>query len=172
MREKMPKSLLFLVIGLLVRALGLPSGAPPETCLDLKPRHPGSSLQSSYPPYEVLPAGGQGRVRLILGSPEGLAYEGFMILARDIDTGEYVGEFANLPDSARIVECTQGVKVFSITILISATFAQDYSTYWVGVESPRVVIDKRSIKLLTPATPIPTFRTTTPPYYSRTVSYA
>ncbi|XP_011637244.1 putative ferric-chelate reductase 1 homolog [Pogonomyrmex barbatus] len=190
----MPKSLLFLVIGLLVRVLGLPSGAPPETCLDLKPRHPGSSLQSSYPPYQVLPAGGQGRVRLILGSPEGLAYEGFMILARDVDTGEYVGEFANLPDSARIVECTQGVKNgvthtntnkkhnlefdweipvdYEGTIIFNATFAQDYSTYWVGVESPKVVIDKRSIKLLTPATPIPTFRTTTPPYYSRTVSYA
>lgn len=112
----MPKTLLFLVIGLLVRVLGLPNGAPPQTCFDLTPRHPGTSPQSSHPPYQVLPAGGQGRVRLVLGSPEGLAYEGFMIFARDIDTGEYVGEFGNLPESAKTVECIQGVKVFFSTV--------------------------------------------------------
>lgn len=102
---------MYLAIGVFAKVLGLPTGAPPETCLDLTPRHPGSSLQTSYPPYQVLPAAGQGRVRLILGSPQGFAYEGFMIFARDIDTGDYVGEFANLPDSARFVECTRGVKV-------------------------------------------------------------
>lgn len=75
------------------------------------PHHPGSKNQTYPPPYQVLPAAGQGRVRLILGSPQGLAYEGFMILARDAETGEFVGEFANLPDSARTIECTQGVKV-------------------------------------------------------------
>lgn len=115
----MPRMLLFLAIGLLARVSGLPSGAPQETCSDLMPRHPGSSLQSSYPPYQVLLAAGQGRVRLILGSEHGLAYEGFMILARDIDTGEFVGEFTNLPDSARSVECTQGVKVLRDVILLS-----------------------------------------------------
>lgn len=194
MRTEMLKTLLFLVIGLLVKVLGLPTGAPSQTCYDLMPRHPGTTLQSSYPPYQLLPAAGQGRVRLILGSPEGLAYEGFMILARDIDTGEYVGEFINLPDSAKIVECTQGVKNgvthtntnkkqnlefdwevpvdYEGTIIFNSTFAQDYSTYWVGVESPRVTVDKRSIRVSTPPTPITTFRTTTPPYYSHTVSYA
>lgn len=115
----MPKTLLFLVIGLLVKVLGLPNGAPSQACFDLTPRHAGSSgIQSSYPPYQVLPAAGQGRVRLILGSPEGLAYEGFMIVARDIDTGEYVGEFVNLPDSAKIVECARGVKVLSAPYIV------------------------------------------------------
>lgn len=95
-----------------MRAFGLPNGAPPGSCEDLMPRHPGSSHQETYPPpYQVLPAAGQGRVRLILGSPHGLAYEGFMILARDSQTGEFVGEFANLPDLAKIVECTPDVKV-------------------------------------------------------------
>lgn len=102
---------LFLSV-LSLRTLGLPTGAPPDSCKDLMPRHPGSTKQETYPPpYQVLPAAGQGRVRLILGSPHGLAYEGFMILAHDSETGEFVGEFANLPDSARIVECTQGIKV-------------------------------------------------------------
>lgn len=107
----MPGMLLFLAIGLLARVSGLPLGAPRETCSDLTPRHKNTSPQTSYPPYQVLPAAGQGRVRLILGSPEGLAYQGFMILARDIDTGEFVGKFTSLPDSAKIVECTLGAKV-------------------------------------------------------------
>lgn len=118
------KTLLFLVIGLLVRILGLPTGAPSQTCYDLAPRHPGSSQQLSYPPYQLLPAAGQGRVRLILGSPEGLAYEGFMIYARDIDTGEFVGEFVNLPDSAKIVECIQGVKVLPAPYYFNLPFLQ------------------------------------------------
>lgn len=108
----MPWILLFLAIGLLARVSGLSDGAPQETCSNLTPHHRSTSPQTSYPPYQVLPATGQGRVRLILGSPEGLAYKGFLILARDIDTGEFVGEFTNLPDSAKIVECIQGVKVF------------------------------------------------------------
>jgi hypothetical protein len=83
------------------------------------PRHPDTSLQSSNPPYQVLPAAGQGRVRLILGSPQGLPYQGFLILARDIETGDYVGEFTNLPDSAKIVECTEGIKVLSDITSIS-----------------------------------------------------
>ncbi|KAL0118629.1 hypothetical protein PUN28_009358 [Cardiocondyla obscurior] len=193
-RNEMLKTLLCLVIGLHLRVLGLPNGAPSETCFNLMPRHPGSSLQSSYPPYQLLPAAGQGRVRLILGSPEGNGYQGFMVVARDIHTGEYVGEFVNLPPTARIVECTPNVKNgvthtntdakhnlefdwevpidYEGTIIFNSTVAQDYSTYWVGVESPTVIVDKRSIRVSTPPTPMTTFRTTTPPYYSRTVSYA
>lgn len=108
---EMLRILLFLSVGVVAKVFGLPDGAPQSSCLDLTPRHPKTFPQPSFPPYQVLPAAGQGRVRLILGSPQGLAYEGFLIFARDIDTGEYVGEFTNLPDSARIVECTPGVKV-------------------------------------------------------------
>lgn len=108
----MKETLVIFLSVLFARTLGLPGGAPPDSCEDLTPRHPGTTKQNAHPaPYQVLPAAGQGRVRLILGSPHGLAYEGFMIVARDADTGEFVGEFANLPDSARSVECTQGVKV-------------------------------------------------------------
>ncbi|XP_012137396.1 putative ferric-chelate reductase 1 homolog isoform X2 [Megachile rotundata] len=190
----MKGTLIIFVSVLCARTFGLPGGAPPGSCGDLTPHHPGTSKQDAHPaPYQVLPAAGQGRVRLILGSPEGLAYEGFMIVARDADTGEFVGEFANLPDSARTIECAQGIKNavthtntskkhnlefdweapvdYEGTIVFNSTFAQDYSTYWVGVESPRVNVRKRSIDVLTSSTPITTLRTTTPPYYSPTVDY-
>ncbi|XP_043583133.1 putative ferric-chelate reductase 1 homolog isoform X1 [Bombus pyrosoma] len=194
MKHLMKGTFVIFLSVLSLRTLGLPTGAPPDSCKDLMPRHPGSTKQETYPPpYQVLPAAGQGRVRLILGSPHGLAYEGFMILAHDSETGEFVGEFANLPDSARIVECTQGIKNavthtnvskkhnlefdweapvnYEGTIVFKSTFAQDYSTYWVGVESPPVNVRKRSIDVLTSSTPISTLRTTTPPYYSPTVDY-
>lgn len=126
---EMPRILLFLAIGLLTRVSGLPNGAPPKTCSNLTPHHENTSPQTSYPPYQVLPAAGQGRVRLILGSPEGLAYQGFMILARDIDTGEFVGEFTNLPDSAKIVECIQGVKVFDVTLIFMILFYLHFKSF-------------------------------------------
>ncbi|KAI4503757.1 hypothetical protein M0802_001160 [Mischocyttarus mexicanus] len=168
---------------------GFSSGAPPKTCIDLTPRHSGGRIQTSYPPYQVLPAAGQGRVRLILGSPQGLAYEGFFILAKDIDSGELIGEFSNLPETAKFVECTPGVNnavthtskekkhnlefdwiappQYEGTIIFNSTFAQDYATYWVGVESPKVTVLKRSIDVLTSSTlsSSTTLRTTTPPYY-------
>ncbi|XP_043793259.1 putative ferric-chelate reductase 1 homolog isoform X1 [Apis laboriosa] len=194
MKYLMKGTILIFLSVLSMRTMGLPNGAPVDSCEDLLPRHPGVTKQETQPPpYQVLPAAGQGRVRLILGSPHGLAYEGFMIVARDSETGEFVGEFANLPDSAKIVECTPGVKNavthtntskkhnlefdweapvdYEGTIVFKSTIAQDYSTYWVGVESPQVNVRKRSIDVLTSSTSITTLRTTTPPYYSPTVDY-
>ncbi|XP_012256779.2 putative ferric-chelate reductase 1 homolog [Athalia rosae] len=180
---------LVLVLGLIFcGGDGLPTGAPPETCRDLTPVHPGGFIQDSPPPYQVLPAAGQGRVRLILGSPQGLAYEGFMLVARDIDTGKFVGEFVGLPDGTHAIECDQGMKSgithsdtdpkqnlefdweapedYIGTIIFNSTFAQDYQTYWVGVESPRVSVLRRSIDVKTVATPAPAPRTTTPPVWN------
>ncbi|XP_014210218.1 putative ferric-chelate reductase 1 homolog [Copidosoma floridanum] len=90
---------------------GSPSGAPLSTCDTMTPLHKDKLPQESNAPYQLLPSRGQGRIRLILGSPEGYGYEGFIVLARDIATGELVGEFSNLPDdSARHLECTTGLK--------------------------------------------------------------
>jgi hypothetical protein len=89
-----------------------PTGAPLSTCATLMPMHGDKVPQTSNPPYQLLPSKGQGRIRLIVGSPEGDGYEGFIILARDVETGELVGEFNNLPEaSARHLECTPGLKV-------------------------------------------------------------
>ena len=101
---------------LTTRVLGYSSGAPPKTCFTLVPGHPETHRQNSPPPYQVLPSAGQGRVRLILGSPEGLPYQGFMILARDVSTGEYVGEFTSIPPLTKHVECIEGLKVSELII--------------------------------------------------------
>lgn len=94
------------------RVTGSPGGAPLSTCNTLMPIHADKHPQSSSPPYQLLPSKGQGRIRLIMGSPEGEGFEGFLILARDVDTGELVGEFNNLPEtSARHLECSAGLKV-------------------------------------------------------------
>ncbi|CAB0030082.1 unnamed protein product [Trichogramma brassicae] len=91
-----------------VGVLGFGSGAPPTACDLMIPRHKNHLPQTSLPPYQLLAARGQGRVRLIIGSPDGSGYHGFFVTARDIDTGEYVGEFNNLPESqAKHVECVQ-----------------------------------------------------------------
>lgn len=47
----------------------------------------------------------------------------------------------------------------------SATIAQDYSTFWVGVESAPVELSKRSIDPFQPSNFPTRPRTTTPPYY-------
>ena len=94
------------------RVQGSPGGAPLSTCTTLMPVHLDKVPQTSKSPYQLLASPGQGRIRLILGSPEGDGYEGFIVLARDVDTGELVGEFNNLPeDSARHLECSPGLKV-------------------------------------------------------------
>ena len=91
--------------------MGLPNGAPSGACADLLPVHPGGSTQASYPPFQVQVAPGHQRVLLTLGSADGLPFEGFIIVPRDVETGEFVGEFAILPNLTKSLECTTGIKV-------------------------------------------------------------
>ncbi|XP_011498802.1 PREDICTED: putative ferric-chelate reductase 1 homolog [Ceratosolen solmsi marchali] len=167
-----------------------PTGAPLSTCNTLMPMH-NKAPQTSNPPYQLLPSKGQGRIRLILGSPEGDGYEGFIILARDVETGELVGEFNNLPEtSARHLECTPGLKNgvthvkpekihnleidweapadYEGTIIFNSTICKTWDVFWVGVESPRITVVKRSIDIHSTPPTITFPRVTTPPYYTPT----
>lgn len=47
----------------------------------------------------------------------------------------------------------------------SASFVQDYSTYWVGVESEPVVISGNTITVMTTPAPPTSARPPTTPYY-------
>lgn len=56
--------------------------------------------------------------------------------------------------------------LYSIIIFsFSATIAQGYDTFWVGVESPQIEISKRSVDDPLPSTP-KRIATTTPPFFS------
>lgn len=59
-------------------------------------------------------------------------------------------------------DCTVIVTIF---FYCSSTFLQDYATYWVGVESPRITVLRDSIQVMTTIPPPTTERTTTTPYY-------
>ncbi|KAG8041873.1 hypothetical protein G9C98_007177 [Cotesia typhae] len=169
------------------KILGLPNGAPGKSCYDIAPVHPGINAQESYPPYEIRAVAGQGRIRLTLGSPQGLAFQGFIINARDVETGEFVGEFVDLPKDIQAIECTPGMnntlthknkvekrnlevfwtppESYEGTVIFNSTFLQDYATYWVGVESPAITVLRDTIQVMTTAPPPTTERTSTPPYY-------
>lgn len=102
---------LLLTICLSPVIFALRSGAPAHVCGSMTPRHSGIEPNKSYPPYQILAAAGEGRIRVTLGSPQGSAFQGFIINARSVDTGEYVGEFTNLPSNVKAIECTPGLKV-------------------------------------------------------------
>ncbi|XP_008208684.1 putative ferric-chelate reductase 1 homolog isoform X1 [Nasonia vitripennis] len=172
------------------RATASPGGAPLSTCNTLMPLHADKHPQSSSPPYQLLPSKGQGRIRLIMGSPKGEGFEGFLILARDVDTGELVGEFNNLPETSRHLECSAGLKNgvthvkpekkhnleidweppadYEGTIIFNSTICKTWDVFWVGVESPRITVVKRSIDIHSSPPTITFPRVTTPPYYSPT----
>ncbi|XP_008544958.1 putative ferric-chelate reductase 1 homolog [Microplitis demolitor] len=169
------------------KILGLPDGAPLKACFDLIPHHSTTSSLASYPPYEIRAIAGQHRIHMTLGSPQGFAFQGFIINARDVETGELVGEFIDLPSTVQALQCTPGInntvthkdKVekrnleldwitpedYEGTVIFNSTFLQDYATYWVGVESPRITVLRDSIQVMTTIPPPTTERTTTTPYY-------
>lgn len=93
------------------KILGLPDGAPLKACFDLIPHHSTTSSLASYPPYEIRAIAGQHRIHMTLGSPQGFAFQGFIINARDVETGELVGEFIDLPSTVQALQCTPGINV-------------------------------------------------------------
>ncbi|KAJ8673430.1 hypothetical protein QAD02_004692, partial [Eretmocerus hayati] len=164
-------------------------GAPESTCQDLFPQH-GQEPQQSDPPYQIFTSPGVRKIRLFVGSDRGTAYQGFIIHARDVNTGELVGEFINLPQNdVRHLECTPGRKNavthiepknklnlefdwefpedYDGTIVFNSTICKTWDVFWVGVESSRISVSKRSIEIHSTPSPI-TYRPTTPPYYTPT----
>ncbi|XP_057330405.1 putative ferric-chelate reductase 1 homolog [Microplitis mediator] len=176
-----------ILVCMATKILGLPDGAPLKACFDLIPHHSTTSSLASYPPYEIRAIAGQHRIHMTLGSPQGFAFQGFIINARDVETGELVGEFIDLPSTVQALQCTPGInntvthkdKVekrnleldwitpedYEGTVIFNSTFLQDYATYWVGVESPRITVLRDSIQVMTTIPPPTTERTTTTPYY-------
>ncbi|KAK0181743.1 hypothetical protein PV327_003999 [Microctonus hyperodae] len=167
--------------------LAYSSGAPSMACKTLLPLHENTSPSKSNPKFEIRTVPGHGRIRITLGSNEGFPFMGFIINARDVESGEIVGEFVDIPNTVQGVQCTPGINNtvthrdssekhnielewtvpsdYEGTIIFNSTFVQSYTMYWVGVESSRITILGDSIQVNT-TTKLPTTeRTRTTPYY-------
>lgn len=173
---------------------GFKSGAPSGSCYNLMPHHDGTSAGLSASPYEIHLSPGQNRIIVLIGSRQGLAYKGFIMNAKDIETGQIVGEFTIIPNNTKAIECISNIKNgvthidttekrnlefewvppvnYQGTIVFNATFVQDYATYWVGVESDRVDISSNNIILMSTSSSPPLLlpslipsTTTKIPYY-------
>lgn len=84
------------------------TGAPSSACDNYLPQHRNTKPAASYPPYEIYLVPGLGRIRITLGSRQGLAFKGFIINAREIETGNVIGEFTNLPENVQAIQCSPG----------------------------------------------------------------
>lgn len=98
--------------------LAYSSGAPSMACKTLLPLHENTSPSKSNPKFEIRTVPGHGRIRITLGSNEGFPFMGFIINARDVESGEIIGEFVDIPNTVQGVQCTPGINV-SITIIIA-----------------------------------------------------
>lgn len=157
----------------LPRADGFPDGAKVGNCGDLVPGHP-SSPQDGRAPFAVSPARArteEGRVRVMLTSPQGVGFTGFVLVARplnaeDGDGTNALGHFSSMPDEAMPLACGRAARSgathnnkerkknlefeweapedFEGPVVFNATFVQDFATFWVGVPSPTVQVVRRS----------------------------
>lgn len=157
--------------------VGYPNGAPTGSCGELVPGHP-SSAQDGRSPFAVAPSRArteEGRVRVMLESPQGVGFTGFMLVARPAagglleDGSASLGHFSGIPDKAKALACGKAARSgathsgkerktslefeweapedFEGPIVFNATFVQDFATYWVGVQSPQVHVVRRSASL-------------------------
>lgn len=159
------------LVALLAAVTAYPNGAPSGSCGDLVPGHP-SSPQDGRPPFSVTPSSQrtqEGRVRVMLTSPQDLGFTGFMLVAKALgadDGAHSIGHFSSLPDEASALACGKAARSgathngkdpkkrlefeweapdgFEGPIAFNATFVQDFATYWVGVQSPTVQVVRRS----------------------------
>ncbi|XP_063239185.1 putative ferric-chelate reductase 1 homolog [Bacillus rossius redtenbacheri] len=189
--------LLVLVLSaLLGRCLGYPGGAPAGTCTSLFPRHGGVAQQPSASPFALeasSPGVAQGGVlQVVLASPSGLPFAGFVLQARDPrDPARPLGAFSLSGDQAQLMDCGGG-KQNSVThtskdakqklqfqwtaptdyegpIKFNATVVQDYATFFTNVLSGQVDVSNHSGDTSHHSTGISTThspRTTTTPAYT------
>lgn len=158
--------LLFLLV-LISSTQSLPDGAPSSVCNTLTPFHGGGiSAQSALPPYAVVSRLHNDVVQVSIGSTLGIKFQGFLLQGRTRN-GDVVGTF-QLPGGtpAHTIDCARaGDSVthnkpdgkdqldfiwippvgYEGAIVFNSTIAQDYSNFWVGIESQPVQIRRRSV---------------------------
>ncbi|XP_077295552.1 putative ferric-chelate reductase 1 homolog [Arctopsyche grandis] len=142
------------------------SGAPPRACTTMLPFHGTIAPQTSSAPYEVKSSASQVRqgsnVKVTISSPLRVPIGGFFLQARSVqDRTQILGNWTNLPEVAKTTNCNSNAdsathtspankdsvvlqwnapKDFLGAVVFKATVAQEYSTFWGGVESTLVEV--------------------------------
>ncbi|KAK2706518.1 putative ferric-chelate reductase 1 homolog isoform X2 [Artemia franciscana] len=161
---------------------GFSRGAPDAACTHMIPGHGGSPKPLPAPfaiAADKVAINSGENVQVAIGSlpsSPGL-FKGFLINARDATTNEVIGTFeVPLDDSGRLMKCSGGTQNgvthannarkqrvvltwqspanFEGDVVFRGTFVEDYSNYWVNVESERVRVS-RSIPFDKAETPLP-----------------
>ncbi|XP_044737740.1 putative ferric-chelate reductase 1 homolog isoform X2 [Chrysoperla carnea] len=148
----------------------LPQGAPTSVCQTMLPAHNSIPPQSDVSPYLVsLPVqklSENARMQVTIVSSQGLHIAGYMLQGRRQDNGEPIGKFTEVsPELGKQINCSkekdtvthvntnkksavvvewEAPEGYLGPVIFNSTIAQDYATFWTGVESNPVEIVKRS----------------------------
>ncbi|KAK9877469.1 hypothetical protein WA026_018577 [Henosepilachna vigintioctopunctata] len=150
-------------VAILATTQALPQGAPVKVCDSMLPLHRGSSPQGRDSPYSITARRFQGALTVTLSSQLGNPFQGFMLQGRTPD-GRALGVFENVGGFAHTINCAQAGDTathnnpsaktlleftwlppqdYEGPVIFNGTVAQDYSTYWTGVQSPSIQVGRR-----------------------------
>lgn len=159
---------LYYLLFLFSSTQALQNGAPTSACDSLRPFHGGGiPPQTDISPYTVFAKQTGDVVQVSLGSSLGVPFQGFVIQGRT-PNGQVIGTF-QLPGgtSGHTIDCSGAADTvthtnpdekdlliliwvppvgYEGTVIFNATVVQHYNTFWVGIQSPRIQIQKRSIR--------------------------
>ncbi|XP_044263845.1 putative ferric-chelate reductase 1 homolog [Tribolium madens] len=164
----------------------LPQGAPTKVCQTMKPFHGGGiPPQQDISPYSIYMRRQNGGVLVTLISDLGIPFQGFMLQARTPNR-ELLGVFQPRGNESHTIDCAQSgdtlthndannkamIEVewhppqgYEGPVIFNSTFAQNYQTFWVGVESRPLQLSRRFTD--DPISNIPSRRpSSTPPSFS------
>ncbi|XP_008205818.1 putative defense protein 3 [Nasonia vitripennis] len=144
---------ILMVLGLSAIANGFPDGAPVDACVKPRPNQPYHGQARPQPlstsPYQLIASsdryqpGSQITVRI-----QGGDFKGFFVQARDAQTNQWIGSWAQTPNTNVHSECSavthadprdkqQATLVWKAplnarpgTVYFTGTVLKDYSTFW------------------------------------------
>ncbi|XP_022913819.1 putative ferric-chelate reductase 1 homolog [Onthophagus taurus] len=153
---------LILIYTLINNVQPLPDGAPPIVCATMMPNHSGVTPQTTESPYILQLKPNILGVLVTIGRED---FEGFMLQARN-PNGQIIGTFEPTPNLIKTIDC-DGSTDNSVThwstsqkknleiqwhsnsyegpVTFNATVAQNYATFWVGIQSPTIQVSRSKI---------------------------
>ncbi|XP_029164790.1 putative defense protein 3 isoform X2 [Nylanderia fulva] len=140
------------VVSSSISVFGFPDGAPVDTCVKPRPNQPYHGQARSQPlhtsPYQILASssryGPGSQITVTIG---GAPFQGFFVQARDTKTKQWIGSWAQTPNTKTHSECSavthadprekeQATFIWNApsnargSVYFTGTILKDYSTFW------------------------------------------